>query len=202
MPMSTSQATFTSLTLAAYGWSPVNWQQMFYPDDLPRDWQVSYYANELSRILLPARDWGASLTKAASWAAETGPDFGFYLELTRSLLQTEHWKQVKTVVETHLTHQVLGLLVDAEAQPLLPEDWSERFPVHVRQPGQWLAEMPHGAEAQLGLLQATQTLSPPALRELFEQIQQQTAHRDVILFLDTPWATLEQVRLMQQLYGV
>ncbi|MGB3916269.1 hypothetical protein J9253_06270 [Thiothrix litoralis] len=202
MPMSTSQPAFSSLTLAAYGWSPANWQAMFYPDDLPPDWQTSYYANEFIRILLPASDWEASLAKAALWAAETGQDFGFYLEITTSLLQARHWQQVKAGADMHLSSQVLGLLVDAEALPLLPLDWSERFPVHVRHLGQWLAAMPSGAEAQIGLLQATQAFSPPALREVFEEIQQQTAHRDVILFLDTPWATLEQLRLMQQLYGV
>ena len=193
---------FTSLTLAAYGWSPANWLQVFYPEDLPPDWQISYYANEFNRILLPASDWAVALDRPALWAAEVGQDFGFYLEITEALLQAEYWDQVQLAVEQHLANQVLGLLVDIDAQPFLPPNWAERFPLHVRHPGQWLAAMPAGAEAHLGYLQATSALSPVALRDVFEQIKQQTAHRDVILFLDTPWATLEQVRLMQQLYGV
>lgn len=202
MSVSASQPSFSNLTLAAYGWSPANWSQAFYPDDLPQAWQVSYYCNEFIRILLPASVWESPLTQAASWVVDAGEGFGFYLELTRELLQSTQWLQVQTAVEQHLAPLLLGLLVDVDTLPLLPVAWAERFPVHRRHPGQWLAEMPVGAEAQLGVLHSLQALSPSALRALFEQIQRGTAHRDVILFLDAPWTTLEQVRLMQQLYGV
>lgn len=197
-----SRPPFTSLTLAAYGWSPANWSQVFYPDDLPPDWRLAYYANEFKRVLLPASGWVSPVAQAASWVAEVGQDFSFYLELTPGLVHSGHWGQVQEAVEHHLGAQLAGLLVEADAMPRLPPDWQERFAVHRLEPGQWLAGMPAGAEAQVGILRAAQALSPQALREVFEHLQQHTAHRDVVLFLDTPWVTLEQLRLMQQLYGV
>ena len=36
------------------------------------------------------------------------------------MLHAEHWPQVQTAVEPNLGTRVLGLLMDVEAQPLLP----------------------------------------------------------------------------------
>jgi hypothetical protein len=200
--MSNLSPRLSSLTLAAYGWSPADWAQHFYPDDLPQDWWVSYYANEFKSVLLPANRWEVPLAEAAFWHAEAGADFSFYLEVTADLLQAGYWPQVQAAVEQHLAGQVAGLLVEVAALPQLPASWQERFPVHRLQPANWLAAMPAGADAQLGLLRSTHTLPPLALREVFETMQQHTAHRDVVLFLDAPLAVLDQIRLMQQLYGV
>jgi len=37
---------------------------------------------------------------------------------------------------------------------------------------------------------------------LFEALQAKTAHKDVVLFLDTPYAVVGQIQLMRQVYGV
>ncbi|MDQ5769850.1 hypothetical protein [Thiothrix subterranea] len=200
--MSAITPTFTTLTLAAYGWSPANWVGVFYPDDLPTAWQVSYYANEFSRLLIPAREWIAPVEQAKAWSAEVGQDFGFYVELTPELLQAAHWESVRVAIEQELAAQVLGIVADAGVVPWIPAAWLERFAVHVLPEGEWFAAMPQGAEAQIGLIRTNEVLSPQALRAIFEHLQQHTAHRDAMLFLDAPWAVLEQLRLMQQLYGV
>jgi hypothetical protein len=200
--MSAITPTLITLTLAAYGWSPANWASVFYPDDLPSAWQVSYYANEFSRLLIPAREWVAPVEQTKTWLSEVGQDFGFYVELTPELLQAAHWEAVRSVIEQELATQVLGLVADAGVVPWIPAAWLERFAVHVLSEGGWFAAMPQGAEAQIGLIRTSETLSPQALRAIFEHLQQHTAHRDAMLFLDAPWAVLEQLRLMQQLYGV
>lgn len=195
--------TLTTITLAAYGWSPVDWQQAFYPDDLPRDWQVSYYANEFKSILLPASTWGdAPLADAAYWRSEVGEDFSFYVEITPALLQAGHWAQVQQAVEQQLAAQLTGIIVTEDALGGLPAAWLSRFEIHALQAQQWLASTPTRALAQLGIVHAAQGLTAIALRDLFATLQRQTAHKDVVLFLDTPHAAVEQIRLMQQLYGV
>ncbi|MFN3786043.1 MAG: hypothetical protein ACK4RS_04305 [Thiothrix sp.] len=195
--------TFTTLTLAAYGWSPVDWQRAFYPDDLPSDWQVSYYANEFSSVLLPATAWGnVPLADAAYWRAEVGEDFSFYVEVTPALLRAECLARVQQAIEQHLAAQLAGMVVTEDALSDLPAAWLNRFEIHTLQPAQCLATMPVNATAQLGIVRALQPLTALALRELFETLQQQTAHKDVVLFLDVPYTVVEQIRWMQQLYGV
>ncbi|OQX11217.1 MAG: hypothetical protein BWK73_18285 [Thiothrix lacustris] len=200
--MSAITPTLTTLTLAAYGWSPANWATVFYPDDLPAVWQAAYYANEFSRLIIPASEWVAPVEQAKTWSAEVGQDFGFYVELTPALLQAAHWEAVRSAIEQELAAQVLGIVADAGVVPWIPAAWLERFAVHSLSEGEWFAAMPQGAEAQIGIIRTSETLSPQALRAIFEHLQQHTAHRDALLFLDAPWAVLEQLRLMQQLYGV
>lgn len=201
--MDESVARFTSLTLAGYGWMPADWRVSFFPDDLPSGWHVSYYANEFKSVLLDAQCWGGSpLNEAAYWLDEVGSGFSFYVEITRDLLCSAHWPQVGQAVGEVLAAQVGGLVVADDALAELPSAWAGRFPVHRLPPQGWLAHMPPDADAQLGVVHTAQSFSPQQLRGLFEALQQHAAHRDVVLFMDTPYAVLEQVRLMQQVYGV
>lgn len=48
-----------SVTVGAYGWSPADWGEQFYPDDLPEDWRATYYANAFQSVLLPQAVWQA-----------------------------------------------------------------------------------------------------------------------------------------------
>lgn len=63
----------------------VHWRQpggagSYYPDDLPEDWQLGYYANELSAVLLPASAWcDVAPDQLAEWAEDVQPGFRFYL---------------------------------------------------------------------------------------------------------------------------
>lgn len=198
--MTITRPRFSSLTLAAYGWCPADWLQAFYPDDLPEDWRNTYYANEFSTVLLAAGDWVQPDAQASHWREDLQADFSFYLEITPALLRADHWKAVQAAIETHLSGQVKGLLLPEACVSALPASW--QFPLHLLSLERLLAEMPAGAEAQTGILRAETRLSPQELRNTFEHLQQNTAHKDVVLFLDTPWVTLEQIRLMQQLYGV
>lgn len=197
-----SQPHFRSLELAAYGWLPADWSQMFYPGGLPEDWQVSYYANEFDCVLLPAGGWISPATQASFWQGEVGSDFRFYLELTSTMLQSANWGQIREAVEKYLAPQVKGVLLPEAALDKLPAEWRSSFLLHVQRPGDWLTVTPAGAEAQTGLVRTEQILAAHALREIFEQLQAQTMHPDVTLFLDVPWGALEQFRLMKQLYGV
>jgi hypothetical protein len=200
--MLTPQMPLSSLTLAGYGWTPSDWLTAFYPDDLPLDWQVSYYANEFDGVVLPAGGWGQALLQARFWSEEVNKDFCFYLEITQDLLRVNHWCDVSLAIDEVLSEKVGGLLVHGDALPDLPASWLGKYPLHILQSGQWLADAPEGSELQLGVLTATQPLDPLVLRNVFEQLQQAHTCADVLLFVDVPWASVEQFRLMQQLYGI
>lgn len=198
--MTQQSPIFSTLELAACGWTPANWLQSYYPDDLPEEWRTAYYANEFDCILLPIEDWQEVVF--AGYLSEVSEDFRFYLEITAQSVQGDKLDQVCKLLQEAETRRVTGLLIHADAHDVLPAECVADFAVHILPVGQWLADMPENAEAQVGLIRSLQTYSALELRECFEHLQQHTAHRDVTLFLDTPWQMLEQLRLMQQVYGV
>ena len=56
--------------IGACGWLHENWQESFYPEDLPSDWYLGYYGNELPVVMLGEKEWqqGGS---AKDWLEET-----------------------------------------------------------------------------------------------------------------------------------
>lgn len=63
------------------GWEPGAGDRTFYPDDLPSDWQLGYFANEFRGVLLSAATWQAAGEGAArTWVNDTPDRFRFYLE--------------------------------------------------------------------------------------------------------------------------
>lgn len=64
--------------LGGAGWDHPHWVGAFYPEDLPPDWRLAYYAHFFGCVLVPPAAWrGAAL---AGWLADTPPDFRFLLE--------------------------------------------------------------------------------------------------------------------------
>lgn len=63
------------------GWMLPGWAGRFYPDDLPPEWRLSFFANHFPAVLVPAADWlAAGPNGLAAWAAEVPSRFHFYLE--------------------------------------------------------------------------------------------------------------------------
>ena len=47
----------TDILIGAASWQVNEWLTSFYPEDLPPEWQLSYYANEFSTALLESQLW-------------------------------------------------------------------------------------------------------------------------------------------------
>lgn len=74
--------THTDIIVAAYGWSHPDWRGTFYPEDLPEDWQLSYFSNEFRAVVVPASAWsGDDSVEVERWLEDTHDDFVFYLEV-------------------------------------------------------------------------------------------------------------------------
>ncbi len=70
-----------AIHLYARGWAHAGWYGGFFPEDLPAEWRLSYYANEFSGVLVPEADWRkAGEAELAGWAEEVPAGFRFYLE--------------------------------------------------------------------------------------------------------------------------
>jgi uncharacterized protein YecE (DUF72 family) len=66
--------------LGAVGWRHEAWRGDFYPEDLPEDWQLSFYNTQFRCVYLPAEYWrNASDEEVANWLQDTQEGFRFVL---------------------------------------------------------------------------------------------------------------------------
>lgn len=68
------------LLIGCRGWEQPGWAQTFYPDDLPADWRLTYYANQFRVVLVPPERLVASDAALADWVADTDEGFRFVCE--------------------------------------------------------------------------------------------------------------------------
>jgi len=70
-----------NLSIGAWGWKHPEWEKdVFYPDDLPADWQLSYYSNEFDLVAVPASYWSTEGYGDEEWLDDVDDDFVFYIE--------------------------------------------------------------------------------------------------------------------------
>lgn len=99
--------------LGAIGWEHEHWVGTFYPEGLPPEWRLSYYATQFDCVFLPHALWAhtapATLT---SWAAETLDRFRFLLEHPSTDLGPEERSRIAALGERGvlLTQQALAWL--------------------------------------------------------------------------------------------
>lgn len=68
-----------AIVCGSVGWNPPSLMQSFYPDDLPEDWRLTYYANEFSAVLLPPSTWrDVSLEQLQAWRDDVSQSFRFF----------------------------------------------------------------------------------------------------------------------------
>jgi len=67
--------------VAPRGWTDLVDAETFYPEDLPSDWRLTYYANAFDGVLLPPGLWlCAGAEQLGQWRADVHDGFHFYLE--------------------------------------------------------------------------------------------------------------------------
>ncbi len=70
------------ILIGATGWNHSDWIGSYYPQDLPEDWRLSYYSNELNTVLVTERDWShKQKTDLKQWVNDTHDEFIFFFEL-------------------------------------------------------------------------------------------------------------------------
>lgn len=87
MPMSLPSVVGPShpgTLVAPRGWETLADAADFYPDDLPADWRLTYFANALPAVLLPWSAWhDAADAVLQGWCADVHAGFRFFLEVPR-----------------------------------------------------------------------------------------------------------------------
>lgn len=121
------------MLIGARGWDHPAWVGEFYPDDLPPDWRLSYYANAFRALLVPAEDLHrADPDLLGQWTADVPEAFAFYLEVSGSLMQAlGRGPMVLLELSQAIGDRLCGFMLDL-ATPPIPE---------AQQLERWLAAM-------------------------------------------------------------
>ena len=70
------------MRIGARGWEHGSWDSSFYPQGLPPEWRLTYYANAFRAVLVPAERLAASTpAEVAGWAGDVHSGFLFFAEL-------------------------------------------------------------------------------------------------------------------------
>jgi hypothetical protein len=70
-----------SIGIVADGWWCLADTASYYPEDLPADWQLGYFANEQEGVYIDLAHWRTRLAESLhNWAADVHRGFRFYLE--------------------------------------------------------------------------------------------------------------------------
>lgn len=154
------------LIVAAQGWLHPGWEQGYYPDDMPAEWQLGYYANEFRAVLVaPAADTAGVET----WLDEVDAGFGFCLDLRHAPLETRILESFKD--------QLLGVFVSG-APETVPADvvvFSESHKADISLPNSRYAQIfddVRGGGMRLCLYRTNPDLTLAGLREDIEAVLQ------------------------------
>lgn len=82
-----------TLSVGARGWCHRQWAEHYYPDEIPDDWRLAFYANDFHTLLATAQE---CLDGACDdWADETGAAFSLFIECAdlSSLERLTPWLQ-------------------------------------------------------------------------------------------------------------
>jgi len=80
-----------AIDIVCEGWELVADGAELYPDDLPTEWRLSYFANALGAVYLPAGGWLDQPEQTLSdWHDDVHSGFRFFLECAPDLTDTSH----------------------------------------------------------------------------------------------------------------
>ncbi len=168
--------------IGARGWSHPGWQSNFYPEDLPEDWRLAYYANIFSMVVIPEPVW-AQLSDIAALRDECADEFRFVVELPLWRNAAGLSAQVERLQQ--LGEQCAGVILHPEQ-----ENSDENFP----------ANIPRYREGEAALIKIQAGVSLKTLRAQMEKALQMQTILPVLFIVEGEPPDIELLRNMQTLF--
>lgn len=106
-----------SINLGARGWRNRHWLNTFYPEDLPEDWQLTYYSNVFNTVLVPADYWQMLAVDCEDWRDNVHDDFSFFIECHAGMFDYVSLEVLSAQLQ-NLLPQLSGLVFLAPDQSL------------------------------------------------------------------------------------
>jgi hypothetical protein len=192
------------IELAAFGWERADWLTDYYPDDLPEDWRLDYYANEYRQVLVPAAYWDDE-PDTGDWADLAGQGLEFYFQVD-DVIPEQCLDRAR-----ELGDGLKGFVLDnaaLEGGALVTKlgDALQDRAVFMMYPCQgfrqcWVPGMAGGGYGA-GILRLDHEVEPRDLRTYIEQYIQATSIESPILFVDAPPSVLATLRTLLDLMGL
>lgn len=108
-----------NINLGACGWQRAHWLNGFYPEDLPEDWQLMYYSNEFTTVLVPASYWQTHLlADCVEWIDSVHENFQFCVECHVDMF--EHLSMQALSEALQILQSQLSALVFLDDKQLMP----------------------------------------------------------------------------------
>jgi len=109
------------LQIGTRGWRDKTWEGTFYDVDLPPEWQLSWYANHLRSVLIPADGLHRmDPDRVRSWVEDTDPEFRFIAEIDQARFHPDRGEEIlpdlKALVAA-FDGQLDALIFDAKDTP-------------------------------------------------------------------------------------
>lgn len=102
-----------NLQIGTLGWDYDHWEGGFYPEDMPSEWRLDYYANTFRVVLIPQQDWLALTVEDAEELIDAVEgEFSFYFELKE--IESEKIDKLMIVAE-YFADAAAGVIVFVEA---------------------------------------------------------------------------------------
>lgn len=201
------------------GWQYPQWNDSYYPESLPQDWQLAYYGNEYPIVLIPASDWSLGRDVIENWLAETDDRPRFICEWTFEC--DTHGQESALDLIGVLGERVDGVLVRLAEMPDAAQlDMLNRilsaYPVCLDWPYAesaqlqslqsqitgdasvcWHGDVEHAEDLSLGPLAlarvTTDGQTPRSLRAILEALLAHAGERQAVLLFDGQPPDLEVV---------
>jgi len=192
------------LELAARGWTPANWLDQYYPEDLPEEWRLSYYANEHRFVLVPQAIWAAA-NDLDQWLDDLTEPFGFHLQIETAEADMARFVHVSSGLGRHYRGAVLTL-PERDVPDALLDAAGAAGPVCSTRgiPGTKQCWVPGAgqADAGLGLISIKDHPEPPALRAIIEEFAEASGPEQGLMYVDSPRQVFETLKTLAELMGL
>lgn len=114
--------------IGSWGWRHPEWEKdVFYPDDLPTDWQLSYYSNEFDAVVVPASYWSTDGYGEDDWLDDITDDFAFYIDWPFLQLTDQADYEKCAQYCQHLDQQMVAVLLNGKVWQALTTDQQQWF---------------------------------------------------------------------------
>lgn len=205
--------TTLEIQVGALGWRRRDFQGVFYPLDLPREWRLSYYANALPCVLVPPGYWlEGPLPDVAMWREEVPEGFEFHVLVDTRLLQARRWPAIREAMgalgpalggvvlsgparAARTAWEALRAVCPPRAKLCVDHDVADPLaPARCWRPGL-------DGSGAVGLCSLPARVQPRVLRAMLEDFATQGTGPQRVLFLDAPYPVLEQTQMLVRLLG-